>query len=271
MFSWFQDLRRRQIVAQPFPDEWLRFIETSLPHWQCLTASERQTLREHVQVFIAEKRWEAAGGVTLSDEIQVAIAAQACLLLLGLPNHQFYPNVQVVIVYPWAYWSREERRGDGGMVHTGISGRLGEAWPTGQVVLSWNSIQQSFRHPSNGHNVVLHEFAHLLDMRDGWADGVPLLAEGQEQYDQWADVMAPEYERLRQGVEEGEVDVLDGYGATNPAEFFAVATECFFEMPLELRATHPELYQVLSRYYRQDTAQRAEACRLLGTGGLSYR
>jgi Mlc titration factor MtfA (ptsG expression regulator) len=196
----------------------------------------------------------------VTDEIRVAIAAQACLLLLGLPNHDFYPNLQVIIVYPWAYRSREDRRGEGGIIHSGMSSRLGEAWPTGQVILNWDSVQRSLRRPHDGHNVVLHEFAHLLDMRDGWADGVPLLPGGQGQYDEWAAVMAPEYERLRQEVAEGEVDILDGYGATHPAEFFAVSTECFFERPLELREAHPSLYRVLARYYGQDTAARAEAC-----------
>ena len=260
MFNWLDDLRRKQLLAQPFPDAWEAHIENGLPHWHCLNDDERQTLRNHVRVFVAEKRWEGAGGLDLTDEMRVTVAVQACLLLLGLPNHNFYPNVQVIILYPHAYFSEQNRRGDAGVVHSGITGRLGEAWPTGQVILSWNSLQNTLRCPNTGHNVVLHEFAHLLDMRDGYADGVPPLPDGQAQYDEWAEVMAPEYARLRETVAEGHMDILDGYGATEPAEFFAVATECFFERPLDLHHAHPRLYEVLMRYYRQDTAARAESC-----------
>lgn len=262
MFTWFRDLRRKRILEIPFPEEWNTYIEADVPHDMCLTPEEKQTLREHVQVFIAEKQWEGAGGLEITDEMKVTIAAQACLLLLGLPDHNFYPNLQTIILYPSGYRSREARSVPGGITHEGMSARLGEAWPTGQVVLSWFSARSSCRNPHDGHNVVLHEFAHLLDMRDGWADGVPTLPEGQEQYDQWAEVMAPEYTRLVEEVEEGHMEVLDGYGATNHAEFFAVTTECFFEKPLQLREKHPQLYEVLQRYYRQDTATRAEMCRL---------
>ncbi|MDX1933330.1 MAG: zinc-dependent peptidase [Capsulimonadales bacterium] len=261
MFHWFHDLRRKQILARPFPPEWEAYIDSDLPHWRCLSPEERRHLRDHIRVFVAEKHWEGAGGLELTDRIKVTIAANACLLLLGLPQHDFYPNVQVIIVYPWAYWSRLERPGEGGVVHAGISGRLGEAWSTGQVILSWNTVRRNIRRPEDGHNVVLHEFAHLLDMRDGRADGVPRLA-NQAEYDEWAEIMAAEFQRLRLGVIEGWVDVLDGYGATDPAEFFAVATECFFELPIELKERHPALYGLFTRYYGQDTAARAEACRL---------
>lgn len=269
MFSWLRDLKRRQTLSHPFPPEWEASIVNDVPHDACLDPEERRLLRQHIQVFIAEKHWEAAGGLEMTDEIRVTIAAQACLLLLGLPNHDFYPNLNTIIVYPNAYHSRESHTA-GGITHEGVSARLGEAWPTGQVVLNWNSARHSCRKHDDGHNVVLHEFAHLLDMRDGFADGVPSLPEGQEQYDQWAAVMAPEYARLVEEAEEGRVEVLDGYGATDHAEFFAVATECFFEKPLPLQHRHPRLYAVLKRYYRQDTAARAARCLLHHTEAEAY-
>ncbi|GAB4459811.1 MAG: zinc-dependent peptidase [Armatimonadaceae bacterium] len=260
MFAWFRDLKRKRLLNEPFPLEWDAFIRADVPHDFCLTSDEQQALREHVQVFIAEKTWEGGSGFTITDEMKVTISAQACLLLLGLPNHNFYPNLRTIIVYPGAYRVREKRPGVAGVVHIGRSSRLGEAWTTGQVILGWDNVRRTCRDPEDGHNVVLHEFAHLLDMRDGYADGVPPLHEGQAQYDEWAAVMAPEYDRLVAQVQYGMVEVLDGYGATNHAEFFAVATECFFEKPLQLRERHPRLYEVLQRYYRQDTAARAEAC-----------
>jgi hypothetical protein len=261
MFSWLRDLRRQQVRSQPFPEEWNTYIEQDVPHDFCLSPDEKRLLREHIQVFVAETSWEGGSGLEVAEQMKVTIAAQACLLLLGLPNHNFYPNLRTVIVYPSAYRIWENRPVGGGLVQPGYSHRLGEAWLTGQVVLSWDNARRSCRNPNDGHNVVLHEFAHLLDMRDGYADGVPVLHEGQAQYDEWAAVMAPEYARLVEEVQDGRVEVLDGYGATNHAEFFAVATECFFEKPVSLRKRHPRLYEVLQRYYRQDPATRALACR----------
>jgi Mlc titration factor MtfA (ptsG expression regulator) len=258
MFTWFQDHRRQLLREAPFPAEWEGYVAADVPQFAHLSVEEGQALRAHVPVFMAEKHWEGAAGLTVTDEMKVVVAAQACLLLLGLPHHDFYPNVTSIILYPYGYRVREEEPGEFGVVHTGVSHRLGEAWRDGPVILSWADARGGARNPEDGHNVVLHEFAHKLDMRDGWADGVPYLPEGQGQYDEWADVMSAEYERLRDEVEDGHADVLDGYGATDEAEFFAVATECFFEKPVQLRERRPRLYDVLRRYYRQDTAARVE-------------
>lgn len=261
LFSWFSELRRQNLLAsQPFPEEWERFLHADMPHYEFLSPDEQKTLRDHVQIFVAEKNWEALGGLSMNEEIQVSIAAQACLLLLGLEHHDFYRNVESVLVYPSGYKASAEQAIAAGVVQVGESFRLGEAWGRGPVVLSWSDALRGGRDPNDGHNVVLHEFAHKLDMqRGGSADGVPALPGGQDQYDEWAEVMSQEYDDLVAQSKHGRADLLDVYGATNPAEFFAVSTEAFFEKPRQMRERHPRLYEVLKGYYRQDTAARIEA------------
>ena len=259
LFSWLTEHRRDKILAEPFPGEWLEYLQDDVPHYQFLTPDEQQHLRDLIQVFVAEKIWEGGGGLDVTPEMQVSIAAQACLLLLGFERHDFYKNVQTVLVYPQGYQTTSEQVTAAGVLETG-SARLGEAWGLrGPVVLSWGDALSGGRNPFDGHNLVLHEFAHKLDARDGSADGVPPLPEGQEQYDEWHDAMAPEYDELVRKSENGRADLLDGYGATSPAEFFAVSTECFFEKPRQLKSRHERLYDVLQRYYRQDPAGRVEA------------
>ena len=143
----------------------------------------------------------------------------------------------------------------GGLVMEGPSQRLGEAWYRGPVVLSWDAANPDGRHSSDGTNLVFHEFAHQLDMLDRSIDGTPPLG-SREQYERWQEVMSAEFERLVDASERGEATLLDQYGATDPAEFFAVATECFFERPLPMRRRHPQMYEVMREYYRQDPAAR---------------
>lgn len=261
LFSWLAEHRRQNILAEPFPSDWLAFLHRDVPHYEFLSDAEQKSLRDHVQIFVAEKTWEGCGGLELTVEMQVSIAAQACLLLLGLEHHDFYKNVDTILVYPTGYKAVQEQPGAvAGLVEAGPSFRLGEAWSRGPVVLSWSDALNGGRNPHDGRNVVMHEFAHKLDLRHGGvADGVPDLPGGQDQYDEWADVMSTEYERLVALHEHGRADVLDEYGATNPAEFFAVSTEAFFEKPRQLREKHPPLYDVLAGFYGQNTAARVEA------------
>ena len=196
--------------------------------------------------------FEGCGGLELTDEIKVTIAAQACLLLLHRET-DYYPRLITILVYPHAYVAKSVEPIGGGVVLEGETARLGEAWKDGVVVLSWDDVRQGASDLHDGHNVVLHEFAHQLDQQDGSADGAPIL-EHRSQYVTWARVLSDEYEQLRRDTEQGRKDVLDEYGATNPAEFFAVATECFFEKPIPLRRKHPQLYEELKAYYRQDPA-----------------
>ncbi len=252
MFNLFKQYRRERLRSQPFPPAWLDIIKQNVPIYDRLSEADQRELHGHIQVFLAEKFFEGCGGLELTAEIKVTIAAQACLLLLHRVTN-YYPRLITILVYPHAYVARSIEPIGGGVVQEGETARLGEAWKDGVVVLSWDDVRRGTSDLHDGHNVVLHEFAHQLDQQDGSADGAPIL-EHRSQYVTWARVLRDEYEQLRRDAEQGRSGVLDKYGATNPAEFFAVATECFFEKPIQLRWKHTQLYAELKKYYRQDPA-----------------
>ena len=250
MFDLFKRRRRQRLRAEPFPPGWLEIIKKNVPIYNHLPEADRKELQGHVQVFLAEKRFEGCGGLELTDEIRGTIAAQACLLLLHRET-DYYSRLITILVYPNAYVATSVEPIGGGVVLEGEQIRLGEAWKSGVVVISWDDVRAASLAHTYGHNLVLHEFAHQLDMEDGTADGTPVL-ERRSQYVAWAKVLGQEYERLRRDSALGRYTVLDEYGATDPAEFFAVATECFFEKPMLLQKKHPELYEQLKEFYRQD-------------------
>ena len=253
MFGLFRNRRRERLRSEPFPPAWLAIIERNVSIYYRLPEADQRELQGHIQVFLAEKHFEGCGGLELTDEIKVTIAAQACLLLLHRETG-YYPRLITILVYPHAYVAKSVQPIGGGVVLEGETARLGEAWKDGVVVLSWDDVRRGASDLHDGHNVVLHEFAHQLDQQDGLADGAPIL-EHRSQYVTWARVLSDEYDQLRRDTEQGRRDVLDEYGATNPAEFFAVATECFFEKPIQLRRKHPQLFEELKAYYRQDPAE----------------
>jgi Mlc titration factor MtfA (ptsG expression regulator) len=255
MLDWIRNRHRKELIEAAFPTAWMEYLQTNVRHYSLLSESEQSALRNDLRIFLAEKFWEGCGGQEMTDEIKVTISAHACLLTLGL-DHDYYPNVESILVYPSGYTAKERRAGSGGIVEEGPSGRLGEAWSRGPVILSWSDALRDGQGHNPGHNVTLHEFAHKLDMATGGADGVPRL-HADEEYDRWAAVMSREYQQLLHRIEQHEHPVIDPYGATNPAEFFAVSTEMFFEHPLIMRAYLPPLYEVLKAFYRQDTAGRA--------------
>lgn len=257
VFAWFADHRRAEIREQPFPEAWLGYIEKNVAHYKYLSESEQATLRDDLRILIVEKTWEGGGGLELTEEMQVTIAAEASLLLLGL-DHEFYKNVESIVVYPRDYVASARTRDPSGVVDEYGSTRLGEAWDNGPVLLSWSDARFGGLNPTDGHNVVLHEFAHKLDMRDGAADGVPKL-DDDAAYDTWAEVMSAEFQELVAQTEKGHKSLLDSYGATDAAEFFAVATECFFEKPVLMQEHHERLYAVLRDFYHQDPASRMRA------------
>ncbi len=257
VFAWFAERRREEVREQPFPEEWLAYLENNVGHYGYLSSEEQATLRDDLRILLAEKTWEGGGGLELTDEMKVTIAAEASLLLLGL-EHEYYPNVESIVVYPKDYTAHVRTRDPSGVVDEGGSTRLGEAWDNGPVVLSWSDARSGSLNPTDGHNVVLHEFAHKLDMRDGAADGVPKLHDDAA-YETWAEVMSAEYQELVEQTEKGHKTLLDPYGATNAAEFFAVATECFFEKSVLMQERHERLYTVLRDFYHQDPATRIHA------------
>ncbi len=258
MFGWFTNRRRKKLVEALFPSEWEDIIRRNVAHYCMLDDAERAHLRSLIQVFIAEKYWEGAGDLTLTDEIRVTISAQACLLLLGLP-HNYYQNVESIIVYPSTVVPPQRKLGYFETVLSPVEPEhpiIGQAFHQGPLVLVWDAVLHGGRHPGLGYNVVYHEFAHKLDMLDGAADGTPPLKDRAE-YRDWVKICSREYLRLKRDIEKGKPTFLDDYGATDEAEFFAVATEQFFDQPLLMIKHAPDLYRVLKEYYRQDPSQRA--------------
>ncbi len=258
-FSWLRKRRHRKLLADPFPDEWHRHLRLNLSFYALLSPGERSRLRDLVQIFIHEKEWEGCRGLEITDRMKVIIAAQACLLVLETRRTRF-DHVQTILVYPAEFFVEDRRVGPAGTMSIDLQGHLGEAWHRGPVVLSWADVQRRDRLLHHGINVVFHEFAHQLDMLDGMINGTPPL-ESREEYEEWGDVMTVEFEKL---VEQSRLDratLLDQYGAENPAEFFAVCTECFFERPLAFARRHRKLYDLLMGFYRQDPAERIRRAR----------
>ncbi|HET6584792.1 MAG TPA: M90 family metallopeptidase [Nannocystaceae bacterium] len=257
IFSWLEDRRRRKILEQPFPSEWTAIIEKRVAHWVYLDDHERAQLQQLVQVFVEEKDWEGLGGLEMTDEIRVTIATEACLLILGL-EHSLYRQIASILVYPRTVLAPPRPPSFFGIVTTPVEGPLpvlGQAMQRGPIVLVWDAVRRDSADGRDGHNVVLHEFAHKLDMLDGSADGVPPLADDAT-YRRWIEVFTSEYEDLKRRTEQGQRTYLGEYALTNGAEFFAVATEHFFEQPLLMERDHGAMYQVLRDFYRQDTAAR---------------
>ena len=236
-------------MNKPFPPIWEGILNRNVALYRYLPDSLKKQLQGHIQVFLGEKIFEGCGGLKITDEIRVTIAAQACILLLNR-KPTYYPKLYTILVYPGAYVGKKVTVI--GMLHTEeMTVRGGESWPRGEVVLAWDYVRQHAIDLADGYNVVLHEFAHQLDQEDGSADGAPIL-EKQSSYKTWARVLSKEYQDLKRRALSGRKDIMDAYGATNPAEFFAVATETFFERPKQMKLTHPELYNELKSYYGLD-------------------
>ena len=246
--------RRRRLRARPFPKEWLALIQRHVVFFHKLSGSDRFELLGHIQVVLAEKRFEGCGGFEITDEVRVTIAAQACLLLLHRET-DYFPGLVTILVYPLTYMVQEDHQVGEHVWQEGTVGRLGETGRRmGSLVLSWGAVKHGAADPSDGKNVVLHEFAHQLDYENGAADGVPELATREQQLT-WTEVMKSEFASLRAADESGIPTLLDTYGATDPVEFFAVSVEAFFEQPRALRTRHPRLYTELQNYFQQDPAE----------------
>jgi len=252
MIAFLRNRRRRKLREAPFPEEWCDVLRARMPYYRRLPGELQRALQAHINVFLAEKNFEGAGGLAMTDEIRVTIAAQACVLLLGQDEPEYYPTLKSIIVYPAAYVARYKSQFAGGLNMEGTGVRLGESWTRGSVVLSWRDVVSGAADVHDGKNVVFHEFAHQLDAQfGGEAQGAPIL-EDPKQYGCWSKVLGAEFARLRRELMTNQPHLIDAYGATNPAEFFAVVTEHFFEQPEDLRSEHPELYEQLKGYYRQD-------------------
>ena len=246
--------RRERLRAEPFPEHWRRIVETRVSVFARLSEADQRELLGHARVLVEEKRFEGASGLLMRDEIRVTIAAQAAVLLLHRET-DYFPRLLTILVYPSTYMAKEKRHVEGLVWEEGRMARLGETGRRlGAMVLAWDAVESGAANPSDGKNVVLHEFAHQLDYENSADDGTPALATREQQWS-WHEVMRTEFASLRAADETGIPTLLDTYGATNPAEFFAVATEAFFERPRMLRAHHPRLYAELQSYFQQDPVE----------------
>ncbi len=254
IFAWLERRRRAALLETPAPPQWAETLSAEYELFDRLPPDHRARLIDIARILVAEKSWEGAGGFELDDRAQVLVAAQAALLLVGI-EHDYYDNIDSVVIYPAGYRIPGGRAGPGGMVvDTAERAVLGTAHTTGVVVLSWKDARRGGNDADDGRNLVYHEFAHALDMLDGVVDGTPPLPD-RETYRTWFEVMTKYYERLVDAAARGRrKTLLDTYGATNVAEFFAVATEAFFEKPRQMQRKLPDLYETLQLFYRQDPA-----------------
>jgi Mlc titration factor MtfA (ptsG expression regulator) len=249
----FKKWARRRIGRKEFPEPWLKIIERNVPFYRRLPAEDKKELLQHVLIFMHEKQFEGCGGLKITDEISVTIAAQACILLLHRKT-DYYPGLYSILVYPEAYIADMTEHQPNGIVTQGRYVRLGESWHRGSVVLSWDDVICGAADIHDGNNVVFHEFAHQLEGSGAEGDNTPVF-QNRSRYIAWARVLQKDFEKLCFEVSRRHKTFLDEYGATNIQEFFAVATEYFFEKPAELSKLHPELYQELKFFYQQDPAE----------------
>jgi MtfA peptidase len=261
MFDWWRRLSRSEVLAESFPAGFREHIFRRVPCADLLSQAELEKLEALVRIFNSEKTFEGAGGLALSDEMRVGVAARACLLKLWRVelDSPLYPGLDTIILYPSTYRAPVEHR-EGYVTIEGEQRRLGESWSRGVVVLAWDAVAAGVANPSDGHDVVLHEFAHQLDAEDGAMDGTPEL-DGLERYAVWSKVAGAEYALLCEAVDAHRRTSIDAYGATNAPEFFAVVVEQFFEKPAALKRLHPKLYAELANFFRFDPAARLRELR----------
>ena len=254
---WLVARRRARIRGKPFPALWRRMLQRRVPYIAALPSDLQLQLKQHVQVFLAEKPFIACGGLVLTQEMRVVIAAQACLLLLNRPAN-YFPNLRQILVYPGPFVVSRVRADDTGVFQQLRDVLSGESWSQGQVILSWEDVLDGAADPADGRNVVIHEFAHQLDQETGHANGAPHLG-SPTAHKNWRKTFTAEFALLQQRAQNSGVEtataadyLLSDYGATNPAEFFAVASEVFFELPRRMANEHPSLYEELRRFYCVD-------------------
>jgi Mlc titration factor MtfA (ptsG expression regulator) len=249
--------RLKRALKQPIPAGFIAILERNIPVYSRMAAPLRQQLHTLVLQFLFQKKFIGCEGLEVDDEMRVTIAGQACLLLLNRPS-RVYPALHAVLVYPSAFLVPRNHVDEAGVVTETRQDLLGESWGDGRVVLSWDHVRRGAHDWTDGQNVVLHEFAHQLDSESGRNNGAPYLG-SQDSYRSWAAVLSRDYADLRADAVYGQHSVLDHYGATSPAEFFAVATETFFEKPYQMAERHPALFTEFGKYYRVDPREWQDA------------
>jgi len=252
MFGFFKQKRRKEWLALPLTDDERALLSEWMPHWDYLGPEEQDRLGGVIQVLRHEKNYEGCGGLELDDGMPLLIAANAGLLIFNRPGN-YYPGLSSVLLYPEAFVVRDVHAGEDSLIVQEAEEREGEAWETGAIVLSWEDIMTDMQE-FDGRNVVVHEFAHHLHSNAWGPDRSPGLASPQG-IARFEAVLQREFEALQRRVHRRRGTFLDPYGAEAPEEFFAVATESFYDLPLEMRAKHPDLYEQLSLFYQCNPAK----------------
>jgi Mlc titration factor MtfA (ptsG expression regulator) len=249
------DWRRQRVRAEAFPASWRKILRLRVPLIKRMPVDLQLQLKKHMQVFIAEKSFIGCAGLVVTQEMRVVIAAQACLLLLNRPT-DYFGSVRQILVYPSAFVVDRMATDGAGVQQDQHLALVGESWSQGQVILSWQDALEGATLADDGRNVVIHEFAHQLDQENGAASGAPPPNRGDTQHDpkRWSQVFHAAYAQLQAQVQDGHQGLLNHYGAQDPAEFFAVVSEVFFEQAQALAHDYPELYQELRGYYKVDPA-----------------
>ncbi len=242
----------RRIYRRPFKSEWIDILNANVPLYTRLPNALKEKLHGHIHFFLYEKHFVGRSGQVIDDEIRLTIAANACMLVIQ-KNERIFPGFKTILIYPDTYVAHSVRHDGLTEVHH-QSTRAGESWHRGPIVLSWGDTLRGSQDADSGFNVALHEFAHKLDEENTVMDGLPVLREA-EHYRQWYEVLNKEYEAFLRRVEKRDNKVIDAYGAESPIEFFAVATESFFEKSRLMQERLPELYQQFKQFYDVDPAQ----------------
>jgi len=255
MLATLRNWRRERILRRSSLDdrEWRTVLER-YPFTRVLSTEERARLRERVILFLHEKSIVGAGGLVVRDGMRMSIAAQACMLILNL-DLEYYRGWVEVIVYPDEFVAEYDYVDEDGIAHHVEAPMTGESWLEGPVILSWADAELRGEEP--GYNVVIHEFAHKLDMLNGDANGFPPLHPGMDR-EAWPRAFGAAYDDFCRRVARGEPSAIDAYAAEHPSEFFAVLSEAFFETPAAVRAEYRDVYRQLAAFYRQDPAARQE-------------
>ena len=249
--------RLSRALRRPLPDSFVAILRRNIPIYARMQAPLQDQLHQRVQQFLHQKKVVGCAGLEVDDEMRVTIAGQACLLLLNRPS-RVYPGLDTVLLYPSAFLVPRKEMDDAGVITETRQDLLGESWGDGRVVLSWDHVRRGASDWTDGQNVVLHEFAHQLDSESGSNNGAPYLG-SPARYRDWAAVLSRDFADLRTDAMYRQDSVLDHYGATSPAEFFAVATETFFEKPYQLAERHPALFTEFGKYYRVDPREWQDA------------
>lgn len=240
-------LRRARIRSRPFPSAWRRVLRERMPYFQRLPADLQLQVKKQSQVLLAEVPFIGCAGLRVTDEMRVLVATQAALLLINRSGS--FRRLSQVLLYPGAFVVQRAVTDGHGITQDARRALAGESWQHGQVILSWQDVLEGAANPVDGHNVVIHEFAHQLDTENGPVNGSPFLP-GRAARRRWTAVMSHEFEALGKRLARGDEGLIDAYGSSEPAEFFAVVSELFFERPAELARAHPALYREFARCYR---------------------